>query len=138
MSTSGTLVRYLKGSSMSLTPFVEVNFQVEGIHRWKDCPFDEVAFLREWHRHMFHFRVRIDVKKLDRGIEFIMLKRELREIVLENILLRPREASCETMAQELLDYYLDVHPPYPGQNIEVFVSEDGENGGGVSFVRSLL
>ena len=37
-----------------------VTFQKEGIHKYPDAP-DEVDFLRYPHRHMFHFKVQIEV-----------------------------------------------------------------------------
>ena len=44
-----------------------VTFQKEGIHKYPDAP-DEVDFLRYPHRHMFHFKVQIEVYNDDRDI----------------------------------------------------------------------
>ena len=46
-----------------------VTFQKEGIHKYPNAP-DGVEFLQYPHRHMFHFRVEIDVFHNDRDIEF--------------------------------------------------------------------
>ena len=56
--------------------YIFVTFQKEGIHRYPDAP-EGVEFLRHPHRHMFHFRVEIEVFHDDRDIEFILFKREL-------------------------------------------------------------
>ena len=51
-----------------------VTFQKEGIHKYPDAP-DEVDFLRYPHRHIFHFKVQIEVFNDDRDIEFFIFKR---------------------------------------------------------------
>lgn len=56
---------------------VIVKLQVEGIHNWPQCPFDEVAFLRHPHRHMFHIKAEKLVTHSDRDVEIIMLKRDI-------------------------------------------------------------
>ena len=48
-----------------------VTFQKEGIHKYPDAP-DEVEFLRYPHRHIFKFKVQIDVEHDDRDIEFFI------------------------------------------------------------------
>ena len=61
-----------------------VTFQKEGIHCYPAAATDptlntndeyNVAFLASPHRHIFHFRVSIDVFHNDRDIEFIQFKR---------------------------------------------------------------
>lgn len=56
---------------------VWVTLQVEGTHSWPKCPFEEVAFLRDTHRHIFHIKAYKEVTHTDRDVEFIMLKREI-------------------------------------------------------------
>jgi hypothetical protein len=128
--------QFTKQNSMMVTRFIEVNFQVEGLHRWKEAP-PQVAFLRNYHRHIFHFHVKRDVRENNREIEFIMLKRHLEAIVRTEILDRPRDASCEMIAEELVNHCLEISPLKPGQNIEIVVLEDGENAGGVSCMRTM-
>ena len=59
-----------------------VTFQKEGVHLYpaaKDDPalatggWDDVSFLGVAHRHIFHFRVAIDVFHDDRDIVFILI-----------------------------------------------------------------
>ena len=77
-----------------------VTFQMEGTHQWKECPYDDVAFLTDIHRHMFHFRCEREVFHDDRDVEFIKFKREM-------------------IAKELLNEF---------KLIKCEVSEDNENG----------
>ena len=85
-----------------------VTFQKEGIHQYPDAP-EGVEFLKHPHRHMFHFRVEIDVFHDDREIEFILFKRELERLYSEGTLELDYK-SCEMMADDLADYiYENIH-----------------------------
>ena len=101
-----------------------VTFTKEGIHCYPDAP-EGVEFLKHPHRHMFHFRVEIEVFHNDRDIEFILFKRELEALYDGEGILRLDYKSCEMMAEELLKYIQDK---YPKRLIRIEVSEDGENG----------
>ena len=83
-----------------------VTFQKEGIHLYpaaKDDPAlatgDEydVSFLGVAHRHIFHFKVAIDVFHDDRDIEFIQFKRWLEKLYAEKTL-ELNHRSCEMIA----------------------------------------
>lgn len=100
-----------------------VTFQKEGIHRYPDAP-EGVEFLKHPHRHIFHFRVDVDVFHNDRDIEFILFKREL-EALYSAQTLQVDHKSCEMLAEDLIDY---ISKKYPGRKVFVEVSEDGENG----------
>jgi len=104
--------------------FIFVTFQKEGIHRYPDAP-DEVEFLRHPHRHMFHFRVEIEVFHDDRDIEFIMFKRELEGLYAEDGILELDYCSCEMLADALAGY---IQQEYPDRDLKIEISEDGENG----------
>jgi hypothetical protein len=105
-----------------------VTFQKEGIHRYpaagEDPKLADVSFLANPHRHIFHFRVDVDVFHNDRDIEFILFKREL-EALYSAATLQVDYKSCEMLAEDLIDY---ISTKYPGRKISVEVSEDGENG----------
>lgn len=108
---------------------ITIKFQFEGIHRWPDAP-EEVKFLRDLHRHMFHVEAMIEVKHNDRDLEFIMVKRALEEYVQRNKNDWPETISCEQIAEGLIHY---IDQLYGGdRSISVNVSEDGENGATVS------
>ena len=110
-----------------------VTFQKEGVHfypaaatdpRLKTGDWDDVSFLGVPHRHIFHFRVRIEVFHDDRDIEFIQFKRWLEKLYNEDIL-ELNHKSCEMIADDL---YGEISARYPGRMVEIEVSEDGENG----------
>jgi len=111
-----------------------VTFQKEGIHKYPAAATDpklaDVSFLGNPHRHIFHFRVTIDVFHNDRDIEFILFKREL-EGLYGNNTLQMDFKSCEMLAEDLIGY---ISNKYPGRSIQVEVSEDGENGATLSFI----
>jgi hypothetical protein len=119
-----------------------VTFQKEGIHKYPaalDDPklatgdWDDVSFLGYPHRHMFHFRVSIEVFHDDREIEFIQFSRWLQRLFSEDVIALDYK-SCEMIADEM---FLAIRTKY-GSNREVHieVSEDGENGCVVTFPKA--
>lgn len=103
--------------------FIFVRFQREGIHMYPDAP-EGVEFLKFPHRHMFHFKVTLEVFHDDRDVEFILFKRELEKRYGDGTLQLDFK-SCEMMAEDLSYYIRDA---YPGRDLVIEVSEDGENG----------
>jgi hypothetical protein len=110
-----------------------VTFQREGIHKYPGADTDpalatgdefDVSFLGFPHRHIFHFTVGIQVFHNDRDIEFIQFKRWL-EKVFNDGLMQLDYRSCEMVSDELYDM---IATRYPKRDIEITVSEDGENG----------
>lgn len=110
-----------------------VTFQKEGIHCYPAASNDpalatgdefDVSFLGSPHRHIFHFRVWIDVVHNDRDIEFIQFKRWLEKLYTQGTL-QLNYKSCEMMADDLYD---QIAQRYPGRAVWIEVSEDGENG----------
>lgn len=126
---------------MNLRRRIFVTTQFEGFHRYAAAP-DEVAFLRQPHRHMFHVEVQIVVFHDDRELEFIMVKRQLNDIV-ASVAAREDAGSCEQIAECILKALAHRLPFYIGpeerdpnvhgiairyRQCQVTVSEDGENG----------
>jgi len=121
-----------------------VTFQKEGIHCYPAAATDpqlntndeyNVAFLASPHRHIFHFRVSIDVFHNDRDIEFIQFKRWLENLYSGNnsnssSILELNYKSCEMIADDL---YIKIAERYPGRAVVIEVSEDGENGCSISY-----
>jgi len=110
-----------------------VTFQKEGIHKYPAASEDpklktndeyDVSFLGYPHRHMFHFKVEIEVFHNDRDIEFIQFKRWL-ENLYSNKTLELDFKSCEMISDDL---YEVIATRYPKRDIKITVSEDGENG----------
>jgi len=113
-----------------------VTFQREGIHCFpaaaNDPKLADVAFLASPHRHIFHFRVAIDVFHDDRELEFIQFKRWL-EALYVNTVLQLDYKSCEMIADDL---YAQIAEKYPDRDVWIEVSEDGENGCYVEYNRT--
>jgi len=103
--------------------FIYVTFQREGIHCYPGAP-EGVEFLRHPHRHMFHFKVQIEVFHDDRDIEFILFKRELENLYAQDTLQLDHK-SCEMMAEDLYGY---ISENYPKRDVIITVNEDNENG----------
>jgi len=112
-----------------------VTFRREGIHKYPAAATDpalctageyDVSFLASPHRHIFHFRVWIDVFHNDRDIEFIQFKRWLESLYNgQNTVLALDWKSCEMIADDL---YTQIASRYPGRAVWIDVAEDGENG----------
>jgi len=114
-----------------------VTFQKEGIHCYPAAATDpnlatgdeyDVSFLATPHRHIFHFRVWLSVTHNDRDVEFIQFKRWLENLYKDSIL-KLDYKSCEMMSDDLYDV---ISQKYPGREVWIEVSEDGENG---SFIK---
>ena len=102
---------------------VKTNF--EGLHQYVGAP-NEVAFLRDLHRHTFCVEAEIEVFDDDRELEFIMVKRALNKFLYT----KPFDstASCEQMATQIIKF---LEGKYGNRHMCVTVLEDGENGGRV-------
>ena len=110
-----------------------VTFQKEGVHCYPAAATDpqlatgdeyDVSFLGTPHRHIFHFKVHIDVFHNDRDIEFIQFKRWLENLYKDSILALDYK-SCEMIADDL---YIQIASRYPDRAVWIEVAEDGENG----------
>ena len=119
--------------------FIWVTFQQEAIHRYPAALTDpklatgdkyDVSFLGHPHRHVFHFRVSIEVWHDDRDIEFIQFKRWLQSLVETNLDYK----SCEMISDDL---YNHIAARYPGRDVRIEVSEDGENGASCEYSSAL-
>lgn len=104
---------------------IVINFNIEGVHCWSNCNIDEVDYLKNMHRHIFYFNVKIPVKHNDRDIEIISLKNSLikwftiRYYDEKYKCCNFKTMSCEDLANELL---------LATNACEVSVLEDNENG----------
>jgi hypothetical protein len=120
------------------TKFIWTTFQKEGIHRYPEALTDpalatgdeyDVSFLGHPHRHIFHFRVSIEVTHNNRDIEFIQFKRWLERLYSEGTLVLDYK-STEMMSDDL---YVHIAARYPGRAVIIQVAEDGENGCEISY-----
>jgi hypothetical protein len=117
-----------------------VTFRKEGIHKYPAALEDpalatgdeyDVSFLGYPHRHIFHFRVQIEVFHNDRDIEFIQFKRWLENMFTDGTVQLDYK-SCEMISDEL---YEKISARYPGRFVEIQVAEDGENGSQIFYPK---
>ena len=97
-----------------------VTTQFEAIHCWPQCPFNDVAFLRAPHRHIFHVTMKWKVMHTNRDVEFIRMKREV-DVFIKNTF-KGKDLglmSCEDIAVKLQSEFLCNY---------VSIFEDNENG----------
>lgn len=117
-----------------------VTFRKEGIHKYPAALDDpslktgdiyDVSFLGYPHRHIFHFTVGIQVFHNDRDVEFIQFKRWLERMYTgDKAILSLDHKSCEMISDELFE---TIASRYSGRDIEITVSEDGENGATIRY-----
>ena len=117
-----------------------ITFRKEGIHCYPAAATDpllntnneyNVSFLANPHRHIFHFRVSIDVFHNDRDLEFIQFKRWCESLYSgQGSVLSLDHKSCEMIAEDL---YTQINARHPGRAVTIEVSEDGENGCYIQF-----
>ena len=103
--------------------YVNVSTQKEFFHCWPNAP-QEVAFLRNPHRHMLHIYVTVEVSHNERDIEFILLKREVEELYAHADF--DIASSCETVAEHILNKLRDKYGSDRYYKVEAY--EDNENG----------
>lgn len=110
---------------------VYCTLQVEGLHHWPGCHIDEVSYLQDKHRHVFHIKAYKKVGHDDRDVEFIQLKHKILSHFYDGYfdshfkLFDFENMSCEMIAKELIAKF----------NLSrCQVSEDGENGAIVTVV----
>jgi hypothetical protein len=112
-----------------------VRFQKEGIHKFPaaltEPELEEVKFLGYPHRHIFHFKVGIEVKHDDRDIEFILFKRWL-EGLYDDSVLELDYKSCEMISNDLCD---TINDKYPNRDVTISVAEDNENGSYTEYTK---
>jgi len=106
---------------------VWVTFQRKGFHFYPGAP-SEVAYLQDRHRHLFKFKVKIEVFHDDREIEFHMFLNKI-ESWYDSGALELNHKSCEMLADDL---HAKLNKEYGGtgrpRECVIEVSEDGECG----------
>ena len=127
-------MKTLKKTSTSIW----VTFSKEGLHKYPAALDDpklatndeyDVSFLGYIHRHIFHFKVEIEVFHDDRDIEFIQFKRWLEKLYAEKTLQLDFK-SCEMICDDLAE---TINNKYPDRKMTITVSEDNENGATCSY-----
>lgn len=109
-------------ASKTLT-LIWVTFKLPGIHCYPNAP-EDVAYLRSPHRHMFGFKVSIEVFHGDRELEFHQFKNWLVSLYQQGTL-ELNHKSCEMISDELAEHIVGK---YPDRKIVITVDEDEECG----------
>lgn len=108
--------------------WIYVNFQKAGFHKYPAAETDpmlsDVSYLGNRHRHLFKFIVQIEIFHNDRELEFHQVLNYC-ESLFESQTIDIDYKSVEMLADDL---YLQLAEKYPGRNIKINVSEDGECG----------
>jgi len=122
--------------------YIKVCTDFRGFHQWLGAP-DEVAFLRDLHRHTFYVEVAIPVQHHDRDLEFFLVQRQIDTILAGLYRVQGTtgnvegynlgERSCEMIATELGNQLFDDYPQV--NELTISVSEDNENFGIVKLTR---
>jgi hypothetical protein len=107
---------------------VYVRYEFPAFHRWLDAP-DHVAFLRDYHRHIFKIKLGVRVRHSDRDVEFFTLLEALKLYIGRTFFQSYFEFSCEQIACMILREFEKWNPVY------CEVSEDGENGAEVTVIN---
>lgn len=107
--------------------WIKIKSNFIGYHSYPYAP-ENVAFLRNVHRHIFGVSVKIEIlDDLNRELEFFTELEKLNRFLKHNYEGKTFTSSCEMIAQTILDNLL-----YLDRKLEVEVDEDGENAGGSS------
>lgn len=101
--------------------YIYIKHVFEGFHRYVDAP-DEVAYLRNTHRHLFEIKVYLQIYTDDRDVEFHMFKNDVIGFIRNKNF---NEKSCEMISNILFKL---ISAKYPGRDIKIELSEDGECG----------
>ena len=122
------------GSESDFDAFVFCRLTFEAMHRFEDAPMT-VRYLSNLHRHVFHVELRVRVSSLDREVEFILLKDEVKRRIERFKIDSDTDVwSCEHWCVALMRQPWGIQtgsspagrgPVYADR---VVVSEDGENG----------
>ena len=113
--------------------FIIIKDQFAALHSWPDCPYEEVAFIRNPHRHIFYVQLKIEVSHDDRELEFFMVKKVLSKILHDIYADRDLGPnSCEMLCKDI-KLAFEIKFPRKIRIYSISVSEDNENGSEVTF-----
>lgn len=114
----------------STSKFIRVKWDYVGYHKWKDAP-DQVAFLKNLHRHKFYGTATIEVTHDDRELEFFMVLNEIETEIMPFMYLSCEKvkgtpiSSCEQQAEYVLKGLKRIYGEDRAYQVEI--SEDNEN-----------
>lgn len=118
--------------------WIWVTFQRAGFHYYPQAAADpslqDVSYLANRHRHLFKFKVKIEVFHDDRELEFHQFL-NFCESLFETNVIDINHKSVEMLAD---DVAAEVVKRYPNRNLSLEVSEDGECGCVIEYTKKLV
>jgi len=112
-----------------------VTFQKAGFHRYpaasEDPRLSDVNYLANKHRHLFKFRVEIEIFHNDRELEFHQVLNYCESLYQDRLDIDYK--SVEMLADDL---YIKLADRYPERSMAIEVSEDGECGCRIEYNRT--
>lgn len=117
----------------STSRYIKVKWDYEDFHKWDNAP-DEVAFLKNLHRHKFYATATIQVFHDDRELEFFMVLNRVKTDIMPFMFVgmeavkdgMPKISSCEQQAEFILSGLRNLYGD--DRLYQVEISEDNENG----------
>jgi hypothetical protein len=120
--------------SQAATRMIWVTFNRAGFHYYPQAKtsdtLKDVSYLGDKHRHLFKFKVWIEIFHNDRELEFHQVLNYCESLFESSIDINSK--SVEMLSDDL--YHL-LATKYPGRNIKISVSEDGECGCLIEYYR---
>ena len=113
--------------------WIWVTFQKVGFHKYvaaaTDPKLQDVSYLGSRHRHIFKFKVQIEVFHNDRELEFHQVLNFCES------LFATQTIDIDYKSVEMLsdDLYQKLIEKYPNRSMKIEVSEDGECGGFIEY-----
>jgi hypothetical protein len=105
-----------------------ITFQKKGLHRFPaaetEDTLSDVKYLGSIHRHLFKFKISIEVWHNDREIEFHQFLNWVESLYEKNVLDLDFK-SCEMLSDDL---YGVINKKFPNRSVIIEISEDGECG----------
>lgn len=118
--------------------WIWVTFQRAGLHYYPEAGSNpnlkDVSYLSFKHRHLFKFRVQIQVTHNNRDLEFHQVL-GFCEGLLDKRVIDIDNKSMEMLADDL---YGSLSRAYPERAMKIEVSEDGECGGLIEYFPQII
>lgn len=115
--------------------WIWVTFQKSGFHFYPQANTDpllsDVSYLGNRHRHLFKFNIQIEIFHNDRELEFHQVLNYC-ESLYSSGFLDVNHKSVEMIADDLYD---QLSARYPNRDMKISISEDGECGCCIEYIR---
>lgn len=113
-----------------MTKNIYIKTSFEAFHKYTNAP-QQVAFLRNYHRHKFYVKVELSVSNEDRELEFFIIKKIIDDYLMAHLNDTYSEKSCEMFAHQIFLFITKHKALSNTETVKVTVSEDDENGASI-------